>query len=67
MTCPHTGKWLGGCRFEPRYDVGSPRGKFDRIEGGVDLVELLNSTKPKTYIHDICVVCGKIVQRSDRK
>lgn len=58
--CERIGKWIGGCRFEPRYDVGEPKihGKIT----GYDLPAVLEASKPKTYIHDICIRCGKIVK-----
>src|SRR5690606_8334876 len=31
--CPRFGKWLGGCRFEARYDQRTERSDFDRIFG----------------------------------
>lgn len=50
---------LFGHRFEARYSLGAPTGD---IQGGLyGAVEIINATKPKTYIHDVCVRCGKIV------
>ncbi|BAU93330.1 hypothetical protein MPPM_4725 [Methylorubrum populi] len=64
--CPRRDKWFRGCRFEPRYDVGAPdmtgmgRVRFADAEDAGPFYEAL---KPKTYLHDICVQCGKVVDR----
>jgi len=61
--CPRFGKLFGGCRFEPRYDVGSPalNGDFNGAAGAV--VMALEASKPSTYVRDVCVTCGKTVER----
>lgn len=61
--CPRLGKLIGGCRFEPRYDCGAPDlSRFDTLSGG-GVPTLIEALKPTTYVHDICVTCGKIVDR----
>jgi len=42
---------LGSHKFKPRYDKW--------IYAETDLEE-------KTYVHDICVRCGKIIRRTDK-
>jgi hypothetical protein len=37
---------------------------FTKMDG-VDGNKLIESCRPKTYIHDICIRCGKVVARSD--
>lgn len=32
-TCPRFGKWIGGCRFEPRYDERKVGSIFDEVFG----------------------------------
>ena len=72
LTCDRRGKWIGGCKFEARFDEVPPACRLDS--------ELLNmmindSTKyvvaltiremtQQTYVHDICTTCGKIVTRT---
>ena len=55
-----------GHRFEARYNYGEPRIKSMGESSNItaqELVNIINSTKSKTYIHDICVKCGKIVNK----
>lgn len=61
--CARAGKWIGGCRFEPRYDVGNPDLSRFRNITGYDLPAVLNASKPKTYVHDVCARCGKVAHR----
>lgn len=70
--CDRAGKWVGGCRFEPRYDepVLSEMEKMTGREGYVRLgdgdkfVWQNQSLGQRTYVHDICIRCGKIVRRA---
>ncbi|WP_159585940.1 hypothetical protein [Chelativorans xinjiangense] len=60
--CERLGKWIGGCRFEARYDLGPPDlSRFKSFERAT--LEFFEIMKPKTYVHDVCVRCGKIVKR----
>ena len=56
--CPRFGKWIGGCKFEPRYDVGPPDfsafTRFKNMHAG-----FAETLKPEKYICDVCVRCGK--------
>lgn len=58
-TCPLIAR-IFGCKFQPRFDTqwSDRLVKIDTYRG--DMAEL----KDKTYVHDICARCGKIVQRS---
>ncbi len=64
MTCPRRAKWFGACRFEARYDEGAP--DFTRMPGRIDAdaAQITKLCRPKTYIHDICTRCGKVVERT---
>jgi hypothetical protein len=70
MTCPLLGRWIGGCRFEPRYQpavtisdvVGCPKGATS-VEGTIS-VEML---RPRTYLYDVCIRCGKIARADAEK
>lgn len=67
MTCPHTGKWIG-CRFEPRYDVGAAEVPDRKLSiQNCDVPAVFAEFRPKTYIHDICTRCGKVVERTQSK
>lgn len=61
-SCPRLGKLIGGCKFRPRYDLGPGATNF-KVQG-CDIAEVVEATKPKTYIHDICETCGQTVKRS---
>jgi len=60
--CARKGKWIGGCRFEPRYDVSEP----------IVPVTLRSATRfdpqdwtRRSYVADVCTTCGKVVSRLD--
>ena len=64
MICPRNGRWFGGCRFEARYDVPivDTATQYPAwVTGGVVRPGALMSV----YIHDICVKCGKVVERAN--
>lgn len=66
--CARKGKWIGGCRFEPRYDKGPaapPRFKFESFSG--DWGDLIEPFRPVTYVADVCTTCGKVVSRLDKR
>lgn len=59
--CPRRDRWIRGCRFEPRYDEGEStmggKGSAGRV------LELVEASKPKTYVRDVCVTCGRTIER----
>lgn len=69
IECARVGKWFGGCRFEPRYDepvlstteqtLGRD-GRWERLEGTDRFVYRVPPLGDRTYIHDVCIRCGKI-------
>lgn len=71
--CPRFGKLFGGCKFESRYDASAHGPEADaiaaaleRIVFGSDQTEALAQLRSddKTYIRDICIRCGKTVERA---
>jgi len=61
--CARKNKWVRPCRFEPRYDSEPHNGAgFEEITGmrGSRMIELLTK---RTYVRDVCVTCGKTVER----
>ncbi len=53
-------------RFEPRYDVKPNIKTFKQGDNTAEeVVSMLNAVSEKKYVHDICVRCGKIVNRQD--
>jgi hypothetical protein len=63
IPCPRRDKWFRGCRFEPRYEEGAAQiGNLQTVDGP-DAVDLVRAFRPRNYVHDICIVCGKVVDR----
>lgn len=60
--CPHFGKWIGGCRFEPRYDETARAGRGVDYEGPVGSLRRLMMLE--TYVRDVCTKCGRTVERA---
>lgn len=55
-------------KFEARYDT-KYRDYSDLELNWVsisDIKEILNSPKKQTYIYDVCVKCGKTINREDK-
>jgi hypothetical protein len=62
--CPRFGRWIGGCKFSPRYDLGEPHSAYNLSGGTAAALAYINdSLKPKTYVRDVCERCGKTVER----
>lgn len=61
--CPRAGKWFRGCRFEPRYDLGNPAPYEFKSGSSSAVVDVLEATKPKTYVRDVCRTCGHTIER----
>lgn len=64
--CVRKGKWIGGCRFEPRYDKSPPQTGGMEFEGG-GLEPILEALRKVTYVADVCTTCGKVVSRLDKR
>ena len=67
LHCEREGRWIGGCRFEARYDK-TPAEFPDRLRklGGDpgDFAEALEGFRRVTYVRDVCVRCGRTIERS---
>ena len=60
--CPQFGAVFGGCRFEARYDKAAlDLTKIGRAQASADQIKAMCA---KTYVHDICIRCGRVVERS---
>ena len=60
MDCDRKGKWIRGCKFEPRYDLGpADFSAFTSIKSANS--NFAESLRKKTYRGDVCVTCGKLV------
>jgi hypothetical protein len=52
------------CRFEPRYDKSpADLSRFQNLNG-YGVPEVLETMRAKTYVRDVCVNCGKTIERS---
>lgn len=56
--CPLFGKWFGACKFEPRYSYGPSTWKPEYYLGTQGLAHE-EAHRTKTYVHDVCVRCGR--------
>jgi len=65
VICPRGNRIFRRCRFEPRYDY-APMGdvKLGPFEGPASTIEkIYKLIQRKTYVCDVCVRCGLIVER----
>ena len=63
--CPRQGRWFGGCCFEARYDKSAPdlpRYKHIKCNPGAT-TEFLDGHRTVTYVRDVCVRCGRTIER----
>lgn len=54
-----------GHRYEARYDLGKaemPHANFKNMDGE-SMSEVIEKFRTKTYILDICVRCGHIIEK----
>lgn len=58
--CPAESWLTKGHRYEARYSYGNPT--VTKAWGGAisTVPEIIESSKPRTYVHDICTRCGDI-------
>lgn len=49
--------------YQPRYDEKWPNGIAMTTEG----IDAIKAIKDKTYVHDICTMCGDIKKREQAK
>ena len=57
-------------KFEARYDLSAPSNLGDYTASRISeegFIAFINAHRTKTYIHDICVICGKVVERTEGK
>ena len=51
------------CNFQPRYDYGEPTIKHMKGGDPDTHVDLIEASKLKTYVRDVCERCGKVIER----
>lgn len=62
--CPRLGKWIGGCRYEPRFSLPAYEPQFGIKANGESLIDIIKVSRPLVYEGDVCIRCGK---HADRK
>lgn len=64
MKCQGLSGLLFGHRYRPRYSYGQPA--LASLKGGSHwgAAEVINASKPETYVCDICERCGHIINRT---
>ncbi|KWN80852.1 hypothetical protein WM24_23740 [Burkholderia ubonensis] len=60
--CPRAGRWIGGCKFEVRYDLIPLAARTDLLAPYQSIMEIEARTK-RIYVADVCTRCGKVVKR----
>lgn len=56
--------WFGRHKFEARYDLGpADLSRFESISGR-GAGSFMEKLRQKTYVHDVCVRCGALVERA---
>ena len=62
--CLRFGKFWNGCRYEARYDIGKPTWVPEEVSGtAAGVAVVMESSRPKTYVRDVCIRCGRTVER----
>lgn len=59
--CRRLGKWFRGCSFKPRYESGPPDVRVKAW--GPEAVDMLKAMRTQRYVRDVCVTCGKTIER----
>ncbi len=61
--CKRAGRIFGGCHFAPRYDLGpADVSRFTSLSGA-GAGSFLEKLRKQTYVRDVCVRCGKTIER----
>lgn len=68
VSCPRAGKWIRGCRFEGRWEYGAARvlthSELTNTLFG-DTPNALRAVRAATYVRDVCVTCGRTVEKQE--
>ncbi len=56
--CPRLGRWIGGCRFRPRYDVVGGDRETEFVQIALGVMQAQTRQLRKTYLGDVCETCG---------
>ena len=63
--CERKNAWWRGCRFEARYDAPAAEfpAAFEFQGTAASMRAIVEAKRPKTYIRDVCIRCGKTIER----
>lgn len=63
--CPRLHYLFGGCKFEGRYDYRLDADRLKRLGAMLEIMseDQLTALTEETYVHDVCVRCGKTSPR----
>ena len=69
--CPNSGRFFG-CRFEARYDTAAADGEavvnvIREVGTDDDMEAAFDALRSRAYVRDICVRCGRAVERAEAK
>ncbi len=62
--CSRQGKMIGGCKFEPRYDIIEPTKELRQkisMQWSISEQDKEFLVRRTEYICDVCIRCGKVV------
>lgn len=59
--CERKGKWIGGCKFEPRFEE-APYNTHINVKG-TDAEGMRSLMFYEVYVRDVCTTCGKTIER----
>jgi hypothetical protein len=67
--CARAGRWIGRCNFEARYDE-TPAEHVSEVVAEINRAsdeavrEIIRGNISRIYVRDVCVTCGKTIERS---
>lgn len=66
IDCERKDALIFRCKFEPRYDLSAAK-----LPGYGEVKthdkSFLEAFRDKTYVRDVCVRCGRTIERDDRR
>ncbi|WP_157129877.1 hypothetical protein [Burkholderia pseudomallei] len=66
--CPRAGRWIGGCKFEARYDERPVQRVSEVVQqisraSNEAVHSIMQGNMQSAYVHDVCTRCGKVIKR----
>lgn len=61
-TCERRNKWIGGCKFEPRYHTEPPQKLAWELSVSLYANDHIRALTRKVYVCDVCTRCGKATE-----